>query len=143
MDLEIGQVISARIRFNNFGLKSSSKHPYLIVGIDEELRTVEIAQLDSLQGKEYKAAMRCNKVIFCDEPIETVIDRESYVQLDNTFRVELYDGLTRYRRQTDKLSEEKLKDVLKSYRSYHEVHHIDENKQVYMDRGEFENLQNT
>ena len=46
-------------------------------------------------------------------------------------------------KQTDKLSEEKLKDVLKSYRSYHEVHHIDENKQVYMDRGEFENLQNT
>lgn len=143
MDLEVGQVISAKIRFNNSGLKSSANHPYLIMGIDLELETVEIAQLDSLKGKEYKAAMRSNKVIYCDEPIETVIDKDSYVQLDNTFRVELYDGLSKYRRQTDKLSEDKLKDVLKSYRSYHEIHHIDENKQVYMDRKEFEDLQNT
>lgn len=143
MGLEVGQVISAKIRFNNAGLKSPANHPYLIVGIDLELRTVEIAQIDSLKGKEYKAAMRSNKVIYCDEPIETVIDKDSYVQLDNTFRVELYDGLSKYRRQTDKLSEDKLKDVLKSYRSYHEIHHIDENKQVYMDMREFENLQNT
>ncbi len=143
MDLEVGQVISAKIRFNNSGLKSSANHPYLIMGIDLELETVEIAQLDSLKGKEYKAAMRSNKVIYCDEPIETVIDKDSYVQLDNTFRVELYDGLSKYRRQTDKLSEDKLKDVLKSYRIYHEIHHIDENKQVYMDRKEFEDLQNT
>lgn len=143
MDLEVGQVISAKIRFNNSGMKSSINHPYLIVGIDRELGAVEIAQLDSLQGKEYKAAMRCNKVIYRDEPDETVIDRDSYVQLDNTFRVELYEGLSRHRRQEDKLSEKKLKEVLKSYRSYHENHHIDENKQVYMDKEEFEDLQNT
>lgn len=87
--------------------------------------------------------MRCNKVIYCDEPDETVIDRDSYVQLDNTFRIELYDGLSRHRRQEDKLSEEKLKEVLKSYQSYHVNHHIDENKQVYMDKEEFEDLQNT
>lgn len=142
-ELEVGQVISAKIRFNNSGLKSPVNHPYLIVGIDRELRTVEIAQLDSLKGKEYKAAMRCNKVVYCDEPYEAVIEKDSYVQLDNTFRVELYDGLLRYRRQEDKLSEGKLEDVLKSYRSYHESHHIDENKQVYMDRKEFEDLQNT
>ncbi|MCI9100908.1 MAG: hypothetical protein HFH59_13690 [Lachnospiraceae bacterium] len=38
--LEVGQVIVAKIRFNNSGLKSSARHPYLIVGIDEGLRTI-------------------------------------------------------------------------------------------------------
>lgn len=142
-DLEVGQVIVAKIRFNNSGLKSPAKHPYLIVGIDRNLGTVEIAQLDSLKGKEYKAAMRSNKVIYCDNPIETVIDKDSYIQLDNTFLVELYRGLIKYRRQEDKLSENKLKDVLKSYQSYHLSHHIDENKQVYMGKEEFEGLQTT
>ncbi len=142
-DLEVGQVITAKIRFNNSGLKSPVKHPYLIMGIDMELSTIEIAQIDSLEGKEYKAAMKSNKVIYCDEPIETVIDKDSYIQLDNTFLVELYEGLVKYRRQTDKLSEEKLKDALKSYQLYHLTHHIDENKQVYMGKDEFENLQTT
>lgn len=57
--------------------------------------------------------------------------------------MELYGGLTRYRRQIDKLSEDKLNDVLKSYQSYHENHHIDENKQVCMGKEDFESLQNT
>ena len=48
--------------------------------------------------------------------------------------MDLYGDLTRYRRQND---------VLKSYQSYHENHHIDENKQVYMGKEEFESLQNT
>lgn len=140
-DLEVGQVLSLRIRFNNTGEISQKRHPYLIMDIDEEFNTVEIAQLDSLQGKEYKAAMRSNKVIYCDDPQEVVIDKDSYVQMDNTLKVELYGELSTYRRQTDKLSEEKLKDVLGAYKKYHESHEIDENKQVYMAKTELENLQ--
>lgn len=140
-DLQIGQVLSLRIRFNNNGTIAERKHPYLVVGIDEELKTVEIAQLDSLKGKEYKAAMRCNKVVYCDEPQETVIDKDSYVQLDNTIKIELYRELTTYRRQEDKLSVEKLRDVLRAYKKYHEDREIDENKQVYMTRLELDNLQ--
>lgn len=140
-NLEVGQVLSLRIRFNNTGAISQKRHPYLIIDIDEELNTVEIAQLDSLQGKEYKAAMRSNKVIYCDEPQEEVIDKDSYVQMDNTLKIELYEKLSEYRRQTDKLSEEKLKDVLNAYKNYHERYEIDENKQVYMSETELENLQ--
>ena len=140
-DLEIGQVLSLKIRFNNEGVISRSRHPYLIVDIDTELNTVEIAQLDSLAGKEYKAAMRSNKVIYCDEPQEVVIDKDSYVQLDNTLKLELYDGLETYRRQTDKLSQEKLESVLQAYQKYHKDHEIDENKQVYMRQSELEGLQ--
>lgn len=66
-ELEPGQVLSLRIRFNNTNEISARKHPYLIVEIDSEMRTVEIAQIDSLAGKEYKAMFRSNKVIYSDK----------------------------------------------------------------------------
>lgn len=110
--------------------------------MDLELHTVEIAQLDSLEGKEYKAAMRSNKVIYCDNPYEAVIDKDSYIQMDNTLKIELYDGLRKYRRQIEKLSDKKLSGVLQAYHTYHEQYQIDEDKQVYMSRQELEELQN-
>ena len=139
--LEVGQVLSLIIRFNNSGQIAKVKHPYLIVGVDIELNTIELAQLDSLVGKEYKAAMRSNKVIYCDDPIETVIDKDSYIQMDNILKIELYDGLEKYRRQTDKLSSKKLNEVLQAYYTYHNQHQIDEDKQVYMAQEELEGLQ--
>lgn len=140
-DLEIGQVLVLKIRFNNEGVISKTAHPYLIVGIDEELNTVEIAQLDSLAGKEFKAAMKSNHVIFWDEPPETVIDKDSYMQMDNTLKIELYEGLKAYRRQMEKLSPDKLSKALLKYYRYHETHEIDENKQVYMSKNELEGMQ--
>lgn len=135
-DLEVGQVLSLKIRYNNRGDVATSNHPYLIVKIDDVLDVVEIAQLDSLAGKEYKAAMKSNKTIFYDEPQEIVIDKDSYVQLDNSLKIEYFDNLSRYRRQTDKLSSQKLFDVLNAYNTYHETYKIEEIKNVYMDRGE-------
>lgn len=44
--------------------------------------------------------------------------------MDNTLKIELYGELSTYRRQTDKLSEKKLKDVLDAYRNYHESHEL-------------------
>ena len=135
-DLAVGQVLSLKIRYNNVGMTANVKHPYLIVDIDNSLNVVELAQIDSLDGKEYKAAMRSNKTIFSDNPQETVIDKDSYVQLDNTIRVEYFDTLSVYRRQTDKLSSVKLNSVLNAYKEYHEKNEIDENKNVYMDKSE-------
>lgn len=77
MKIEIGQVLSLRMRFNNSVVVSKGKHPYLIVGIEENEGYVEIAQLDKLKGKEYKVASYANKVIYADAPIETVIDQDS------------------------------------------------------------------
>ena len=77
-DLFIGQVLALRIRFNNNGDVATRMHPYIVVGIDEALSIVEVAQLDTLAGKEYKAMMKSNKIIYCDEPFETVIDKDSY-----------------------------------------------------------------
>lgn len=139
-ELEIGQVLSLRIRFNNGGLISPSKHPYLIVAINQDLNYVEIAQIDSLRGKEYKAAKRSNKVIFWDNPQETVIDKDSYIQLDNTFRIENCPELLNYRRQPDKLSPDKLSNVLCAYSNYHKKYEIDDMKNVYMNRAEILSL---
>lgn len=136
-NLEVGQVIAMKIRYNNQGVTASCPHPYLVVGVNEDLGIIEIAQLDSLEGKGFKAARKSNKTIFCDDPKETVIDKDSYIQLDNTFLIEDCPEVTgRFRRQTDKLSDAKLEEVLRAYRTYHETHEIDENKIVYMDREE-------
>lgn len=139
-DIENGQVLSLKIRYNNIGTIANIKHPYLVVDVNEELGIIEIAQLDSLEGKEYKAALRSNKSIFNDEPVETVIDKDSYVQLDNILKVENFDGLQQFRRQLDKLSSTKLNAVLMAYNKYHENYEIDENKNVYMDKIEIQNL---
>lgn len=139
-NLEIDQVLSLKIRFNNSNDISTKKHPYLIVDIDNELNYVEIAQIDSLKGKEFKAARRSNKTIFYDNPVETVIDKDSYVQLDNTIKLENFVGLAAFRRQKEKLSENKLNDVLTAYKKYHLYYEIDENKNIYMDEQEIKNL---
>lgn len=139
-EIEVGQVLSMKIRFNNTGKIATSNHPYLVVGIDENLNTIEIAQLDSLLGKESKAAKRSNKTIFCDDPQETVIDKDSYIQLDNTIKIEKHLGLNQFRRQRDKLSSDKLVEIITVYYEYHKKNEIDENKQVYIDQEELASL---
>ena len=139
-DLVVGQVLSMKIRYNNAGVTATTKHPYLIVGIDTALNVVEIAQIDSLKGKEFKAAKKSNKTIFCDNPKETVIDKDSYVQLDNTIRVEYFETLSDYRRQSDTLSAGKLSSILRAYKTYHDNNQIDELKNVYMDEHEIASL---
>lgn len=138
MSIEVGQVLSLVIRFNNSGDISATKHPYLVVEVNED--TIEVAQLDSLGRKRYKAAFKENKLIVCDNPKETVIDRDSFIQMDNKITLEKFDDLVNYRRQTDKLSSQKLSDVLSAYRNYQDKNRLDENKIVYMDETEIRNL---
>ena len=135
-ELKIGQVLVLKMRYNNSGTVSNVSHPYLIVDINNDLNYVEIAQIDSLAGKEYKALFKSNKVIYANNPNETVIDKDSFIQLDNTFRVEKLSELINYRRQEDVLSSVKLTDVLNAYNQYHDEHEIDENKNVYVDKNE-------
>lgn len=135
-DVEAGQVLWLKIRFNNHGDTATSPHPYLAVGIEPFMGTTEIAQLDSVAGKGHKVFFRSNQIVICDNPRETVISRDSFVQLDNSFKVESCPELGRFRRTQDKLSEKKLEAVLLAYHAYHQQYEIDENKTVYMDRDE-------
>jgi hypothetical protein len=137
-DLEIGQVLWLRIRFNNSGSIAVSNHPCLIIDIDYDLNTVEIAHMDSLEGKEHQATSKKNKVVYATDPTETVIYKDSYAQLNNTIKIENHKALKYYRETEDKLSPEKLAEVIQAYRTYHQENQIDENRQVYIDEDELE-----
>ncbi len=134
-DLEIGQVLWLKIRFNRSGTLATVEHPYLIIDIDRQWGTVEVAQIDSVENKRrFKLISKTNKLISCEG--ETVIYKNSYAQLDNSFKLEDFPGLRKFRRKVDKLSTEKFQAVLKAYKDYHEQHEIDDNKVVYMDKKE-------
>lgn len=78
--------------------------------------------------------------IYPNDTKETVIDKDSYVQLDNTIRVEYFETLSDYRRQPDTLSAGKLTSILQAYKTYHDNNQIDELKNVYMDEHEVTSL---
>ncbi len=137
-EIIVGQVFSFKARFNNTGDIARKKHPYIVIYIDEDY--IEFAQIDSLKDKGYIAMFKSNFTVFADNPLETVIDKDSYIQLDNTIRVENYCGITKFRRQEDVLSEKKLNDLLSAYKNYHDNNVIDENKQVFMDEDEIKSL---
>ena len=133
MKIEPGQILILNMQVNNSGTVIYG-HPYLVLFVKDNY--IEIAQVDSLQGKEYKAAKKSNKIIYCDNPSETVIDKDSYIQLDNLLRIEYFEELAIMRRQQDKLSSEKFNDALNAYINYQNTHLIDENKQVFMFKSE-------
>lgn len=135
MRIEAGQIITLRMRVNNSGT-ILRPHPYLVLFANNVDNYIEIAQVDSLEGKEYKALKKSNKIIYCDDPHETVIDKDSYIQLDNCLRIEYFDGICLLRRQEDKLSDTKFQDVINAYVHYQNTNYIDENKQVYVSASE-------
>ena len=138
-DLVIGQVLLLRIRIDYYGV-FKDKHPYLILDIREEDNVIEVGQLHSLEGKLFEAIDNKNKVIFNSNPQETVIDKDSFIQKNNTILLEYFEGIERYRRQTDVLSSNKLQDVISAYRDYHIKNEIPENIIVYLDKKEIEGL---
>jgi hypothetical protein len=132
--IEVGQVLTLKIRFKNSGETADRAHPCLVVAVDRDF--VEIAQFSSLRGKEYKAARRTNWLVCWDNPKEAVIDRDGFVQLDNKFTVENSASLESFRRQPDKLSPGKLDGVLSAYRAYHAANAIEDNRIVHMTEAE-------
>ncbi len=140
-DLEVGQVLSLRIKMDYCGV-FKDKHPYLIISINEEENTVEIGQLHSMNGKLFEIISKSNKAVYQGMPDETVIDQDSFVQLNNTIKLEYYDDLSRFRRQTDKLSSNKLKKVIDAYYDYHKNNRIEESHTIYLNKEDIEELNN-
>ena len=140
MSLETGQVLWLRIRFNNTGEISATRHPYLIVEVNNEYGYCEVAQLDSAKDKMHKVLMSTNKLVLCINPQETVISENGFAQLDNTFRLELSSELEVYKRTNATLTKKRLEDVIKAYRKFHTEHEIDENKNVFLSLEEIQQL---
>ena len=139
MSIEIGQILWLKLKFNNEGMVSDTEHPYLVIHKNDD-STIEVGQLDKVRGKRWKLAYESNKLITKDEPNEAVISEDSFIQMDNKFQLDEYDGLEKYLRTTERLSESKLKDVIHAYELYQETHELDENKQVYHTKAEIEEL---
>ena len=79
--IEIGQVLSLKIRFNNSGVVANQAHPVLVVNVDKEKNILEIAHIDSItEEKKWKTLLKGNVTIKKDNPPETVIDKDSFVQ---------------------------------------------------------------
>lgn len=139
--IEIGQVISLKIRFNNSGTIASVSHPVLVLGIDKEKNILEVAHIDSItEEKKWKALLKTNVTIKKSNPPETVIDKDSFVQIDNIIQLENFPRLEIKRRQTDKLSNEKFNKVLQRYNEYKDNEWIDDNKKVFMTKEEIISL---
>ena len=136
--VEVGQVLWLKIRFNNNGDIAKNKHPYLVVEVTDDY--IEVAQRDTIKGKERKAILRSNKVVDVENPQETVFNESGFVQLDNKFTFENYDGISDYLQTTDKLSKGKLEDVISEYIEYQSKYGVDENKIVHMTKEEIEKL---
>ena len=133
--IEIGQVLSLKIRFNNSGDVASVSHPLLVLNVDKEKNILEVAHIDSItEEKKWKALLKSNVTIRKSDPDETVIDKDSFVQIDNIIQLENFKDLEKKRRQIDKLSKEKFNKVLKRYNEYKENEWIDDNKKVYMNK---------
>ena len=141
-DLIIGQVLWLVFRFNNTGDVSETKHPYLVAYIGEDV--VEVIQLTSLkEGNMSLALSKRNKVIECEFPVESVINKDSVAQLDNKFTIDNYCGLSQFRQTVVTLTEDRLRDVLSDYAKYHRNNVIDENRIVHLTKDEIELLNPT
>ena len=139
--IEIGQVLSLKIRFNNSGAVASVAHPILVLNIDNDKNILEVAHIDSItEEKKWKALLNSNVTIKKSNPNETVIDKDSFVQIDNIIQLENFPKLETKRRQIDKLSDKKFEKVLNRYLQYKENEWIDDNKKVFMDKDEIISL---
>ena len=119
----------------------SVSHPVLVLGIDKEKNILEVAHIDSItEEKKWKALLKTNVTIKKSNPPETVIDKDSFVQIDNIIQLENFPGLEIKRRQPDKLSSEKFNKVLQRYNEYKDNEWIDDNKKVFMTKEEIISL---
>lgn len=131
--IEIGQVITLKIGFNNSGVVATAAHPVLVLGIDKEKNLLEVAHIDSItEDKKWKALLKSNVTIRKNNPYETVIDKDSFVQVDNIIILENFSGLEKKRRQKDKLSDEKFNKVLNRYSEFKNNELIVDDKKVFM-----------
>ncbi len=146
--VRVGEILHIKMRFNNTGAISKTRHPYIIFKVDGKNSVLEIIQLDSIKPKNIKRLLHYKTrsgisptfIVPVSNPQETVICKDSFAQLDNKFTIENFVGIEKFRRDTDKLSDKKLQSLFAKYKEYHRQEFIDENKQVYITKEELLSL---
>ncbi len=138
--LEVGQVLWLKVRYQ-IDVVSTVAHPMLIVKIYDNY--IEVIAIDKTMGKYMLLLHNYNFYLNCDNPKETVINQDSYAQLNTKLTIELCDELVDYRRTTDKLSTKKLNELIDAYFEYQEENVIDEARIIYMTKEEIFGLNET
>lgn len=136
-ELEIGQILWLKVRYQ-IDVVSEVNHPMLIAKISNDY--IEVIALDKTAGKLYQLFHNYNYYIDSLNPKETVIFEDSYAQLNTKLTIDKIDELKYARKTTNKLSKEKLNDVINEYKNYQTKYGVDEQRIVHMTRDEILNL---
>ena len=135
--LIVGQVLWLKIRYQKDKI-SNIKHPLLIAKINK--KSIELIAIDKIKGQLYNLYYPFNKYISCTNPIEKVISKDSYAQLNNKIIIENIESLKKYRKTINTLSKNKLKEQLKDYFKYKKNTIIKEERKVYIKKEELKEL---
>lgn len=131
MDLEIGQVLWLNVKYQT-NVVSKVPHPMLVAISNIEENNIEVIAIDKAKDKLHQLFSEANFFINSDDPKEKVIYVDSYAQLNNSLTIEYFPEIVKYRRTKQKLSKQKLDDLLEEYNKYHENNIIPDERIVYM-----------
>ena len=132
-NLEVGQILWLKVKYQ-VGILSNQKHPMLIEKIKDDY--IEVIALDKTKDKLYQLFHNYNYYINCESPKEKVILEDSYAQLNTKLTIENGEQLKKARKTVEKLSKNKLKDLLTEYNRYQNNNKISIERIVHMKIGE-------
>lgn len=95
-------------------------------------KTIEVIALDKTAGKLHQLFHKYNYYINSSNPKESVIFEDSYAQLNTKLTIELTEELIKARKTVNKLSQDKLQDLIETYNDYQKYNKIDDDRIVYM-----------
>lgn len=113
---------------------SETKHPMLIAKIENDY--IEVIALDKTAGKMHQLFHNYNLYIDSENPKEKVIYENSYAQLNTKLTIDKIQELKNSRKTKEKLSKDKLKEVLDKYKNYQDKYGVDEQRIVHMTNNE-------
>lgn len=127
--LEVGQVLWLNVKYQK-NVESKVEHPMLICRVEKKF--IEVIALDKTAGKLHQLFHKYNYYINSLNPKESVIFEDSYAQLNTKLTIELTEELIGARKTVNKLSYDKLQDLIKAYYEYQENNKIDADRVVHM-----------
>ena len=128
-NLEVGQILWLKVKYQ-VGIISNQKHPMLIEKIKDDY--IEVIALDKTKDKLHQLFHNYNYYINCESPKEKVILEDSYAQLNTKLTIENVGQLKKARKTIEKLSKNKLKDLLTEYNHYQNNNKISFERIVHM-----------
>lgn len=135
MDLEVGQILWLKVRYKT-NVVADKIHPMLVALIDIDEDKIEVIAIDKARDKISQLYNEANYFIDSENPKEKVIYVDSYAQLNNTLTIEYFPELIKYRKTTEKLSYNKLIDLINDYKIYHKNNFIPDERKVHMTKEE-------